>query len=280
MLLSIVIPSFNQGAFIERTIQSVLAQSCRDYELIVVDAVSTDETQEILRRYANQCSYVVVEKDKGQADAINKGVRLASGRFVTWLNSDDLLLPEALENFRRQIDKHPRDRWFMGNTIWIDANDRVIKCARGLTFKHGLLKKYKIWDAAAPMAFIERTLWEDIGGVDDTLHYNFDTDLWIKLIMHGCAYRRIGWYCWGFRLHTTGKTSAHHFANTGHTGQYLEKRRVERHRVADRYGLPMVHNRVWGERYCKLLRLLTGVYLAGRVDTIRYRGRDARTLDR
>lgn len=278
-LVSIIIPSFDQGKFIERTILSVLEQSCTDYELIIVDAVSTDETGAVLARYTDRCARVIIEKDKGQADAINKGVALAKGRFVSWLNSDDLLLPGALDRLRIQAESHPQDRWFMGNTVWIDAEDRVMKCARGVTLALSLMRRYKIWGVSSPSAFIERTLWDEVGGVDDTLHYNFDIDLWLKLIKHGVAYRRIPHYCWGFRIHDAGKTSAQLFTDTENAERHLPKRRTERDKVAERYGIPLVPHRIWGERYAQLLRVFSGAIPAGLMDTFRYRGRDARTLE-
>jgi len=278
-LVSIIIPSFNQGKFIERTILSVLEQSCTDYELIIVDAVSTDETGAVLAHYADRCARVIIEKDKGQADAINKGVAVAKGRFVSWLNSDDLLLPGTLEHLRLSVEKYPETRWFMGNTIWIDTEDKVIKCARGMTYSHKLLKKYRVWGVPSPSAFIERSLWNEVGGVDDSHHYNFDIDLWLKLIMRGYAYQRIPHYCWGLRIHKESKTSAHFFADaSGESQKHLARRRAERDRLAERYGLNTVPFRWWAERYCQLLRVVTGVYLLGLIDTLRYSRHDVRTV--
>jgi len=94
--ISIVTPSFNQGRFIEESILSVLGQGYPNLEYIVIDGGSTDETSAVLERYRDQLDHVVSEKDDGQSHAINKGMAIASGEILTWLNSDDMLAPGAL----------------------------------------------------------------------------------------------------------------------------------------------------------------------------------------
>lgn len=95
-LISVVIPSYNQGRFIEQTITSVLGQNYPNLELIVIDGGSTDQTQRIIEKYLDSISYYVSELDNGQAHAINKGFRVAKGDILAWLNSDDMYLPCTL----------------------------------------------------------------------------------------------------------------------------------------------------------------------------------------
>ena len=94
--ITVVTPSYNQGQFIEATIQSVIGQQYPNLEYIVCDGGSTDETVEILKKYTDKITWWCSEKDKGQSDAINKGMRKATGDIVCWINSDDVLLPGTL----------------------------------------------------------------------------------------------------------------------------------------------------------------------------------------
>ena len=105
--VSIITPSYNQGAFLEETIQSVLAQTYGNIEYIVIDGGSTDNSVDVIQRYADHIAYWCSEKDNGQADAINKGFRHATGSLLCWINSDDILYPTFVEERVRQFIQHP-----------------------------------------------------------------------------------------------------------------------------------------------------------------------------
>ena len=105
--ISIVTPSYNQGAFIEETIHSVLLQNYPNLEYIVMDAGSTDNTVEVIRRYADRITYWESEKDRGQSHAINKGIARSTGQIFNWINSDDLLMPGALWSVAQAWMKKP-----------------------------------------------------------------------------------------------------------------------------------------------------------------------------
>ena len=107
--ISIVTASYNQGKYIEDTVLSVLLQNYPNTEHIVIDAVSTDNTSEVLERYKDRLAKVVIEPDNGQSNAINKGMRLATGDILTWLNSDDMLAPGALAAVAMAFDRSQAD---------------------------------------------------------------------------------------------------------------------------------------------------------------------------
>ena len=115
MKLSIVVPSYNQGKYLEEALLSVISQHRNDVELIVMDGGSTDNSVEIIKKYRNNIAYWQSKKDKGQSDAINEGFRIAKGEYVTWRNSDDILVNGALDLIIATIDRNPHIKWF----LWI-----------------------------------------------------------------------------------------------------------------------------------------------------------------
>src|SRR5262245_25539695 len=127
MRISIITPSFNQAQFIRRTIDSVLSQD-GDFELDyrVVDGGSTDGTIDILKSYGDRLAWTS-ESDRGQVDAINKGLARADGDIVSWLNSDDTLMPGALQRIVSAFEQHPETEWVHGRCPIIDEHDREVR---------------------------------------------------------------------------------------------------------------------------------------------------------
>lgn len=125
--ISIVIPSFNQGLYLERAIQSVLSQGYPDFELVVIDGGSTDGSKEIIQRYEPQLTYWVSEPDNGQSDAINKGFQKCTGDIITFLSSDDFYLPSAFSCVAEQWQAHPNCGAIVGGFMYVDENSNLIE---------------------------------------------------------------------------------------------------------------------------------------------------------
>src|ERR1035437_8370385 len=114
-LITIVTPSFNQGQFIEETILSVLNQTYKNIQYIIVDGGSTDQTMDVVNKYKDKIDIIINEKDDGQTDAINKGFKLAKGELVGWINSDDMLYPECVEKIVELYIEKPDGAIYYGS---------------------------------------------------------------------------------------------------------------------------------------------------------------------
>lgn len=179
MKISIVIPSYNQGHFIEETLLSVMNQSYKNYEIIVIDGGSTDRTCDILKRYNKEIAYWVSEKDKGQTDALIKGFNKASGDIFCWLCSDDLLEYNALQIISDYFTKYQRVKVVTGNAKWIDTKGSILKNNKDIPFIRWIwLYTYNY--IIQPSTFWRKEVYEEVGGLDITKNLTMDADLWIK----------------------------------------------------------------------------------------------------
>jgi len=204
-LVSIVTPSYNQAAYLEETILSVLGQTYPRIEYILVDGASQDGSLEIIRKYEGKLAHWVSEKDKGQTDAINKGFALARGEYLAWLNSDDTLLPQAVAEAVDFLQAHPEVGLVYGDANYIDEKGRVIgKFPAAQTDLPRLRRGYVHIPQQA--SFFRKALWDRVGPLDDSFFFAMDYDLWTRLAaVSELKYLPRTWA--NFRLHADAKTS-------------------------------------------------------------------------
>ncbi len=178
--VSIIMPSFNQVQFIERSLLSVLNQNYANIELIVVDGGSTDGTVEVIKKYASHIHYWISESDKGQSDALNKGFGKATGEVVGWLNSDDLYLPGAIASAVEEFEANREVTVVFGDWWTIDSEDNVIEELPAFDFnlEHFV---YEGFTHNSQGMFWKRSAHERFGQFDVELHRTMDYDLIVRL---------------------------------------------------------------------------------------------------
>lgn len=182
-LVSIITPSFNQAAYLETTILSVLNQDHPRIEYIVIDGGSTDNSVEIIRKYEDKLAYWVSEKDKGQADAINKGFARAAGEVVAWLNSDDYYLPGAVSAAIKMFEENPDVVLVYGNMLAVDGHGKTFNT---LNYKQLTLEDLLCFQIIGqPAVFMRRSALVKTGGLDASFNFLLDHYLWTQLAQHG-----------------------------------------------------------------------------------------------
>jgi glycosyltransferase involved in cell wall biosynthesis len=177
--ISLITPSYNQAAYLEQALKSVLRQNYPNLEYIVVDGGSTDGSVEILQRYGDRLSYWVSEPDGGQTRALNKGLALATGDILGWLCSDDLLEPWTLREVADFFRERPQAQVVYGDTSWIDPAGELIKNRRELPF-NPFIFLYDHNFIPQPSTFWRRQLQTQVGELDPQFEVAMDADLWLR----------------------------------------------------------------------------------------------------
>lgn len=181
--ISVITPSYNQAAYITLTMNSVLSQGIHGMEYVVIDGGSTDGSTELIRKYEDHLSGWVSEKDRGQADAVNKGVERTTGEVIGWLNSDDLYLPGSLKKVLDYLKENPGIDAVYGDVLSIDAEGKLMNVMRFSQYSAEDLMTFRV--ISQPGVFFRRSAWERAGGLDISYHYLLDHDLWLRMIMGG-----------------------------------------------------------------------------------------------
>jgi len=176
-IFTIITPSFNQGQYIERTIKSVLSQGIPELEYLIFDGGSKDETVSVLKSFGNSISWVS-EKDFGQADAVNKGLKIARGEIIGWLNSDDIYYPNVLSTVI-DIFKNKEIDVIYGMADHIDENENIIEPYYTQHWDYEILKN--VCFICQPAVFFRRSIIEKYGMLNDKLRYCMDYEYWLRI---------------------------------------------------------------------------------------------------
>ena len=204
--VAIVTPSFGQGKFIGRTIESIIGQGYPALDYFLQDGGSRDETVAVLKSYGNRLVWASAP-DGGQAQAINLGFRRVSGEIMAWVNSDDLLLPGAIHAVVDHFNRHPDVDVIYGDRVLIDTEDREI----GRWILPGHDAKVLTWVDYVPQEtlFWRRRIWDAVGGmVDESFTFAMDWDLLLRFADAGARFAHLPRPLGAFRVHTQQKTSA------------------------------------------------------------------------
>jgi glycosyltransferase involved in cell wall biosynthesis len=202
--VSVIMPSYNQGRFLEASIQSVLAQTYPNIEYILVDGASKDESIDIIKKYQSHFAWWVSEKDKGHAEALNKGFAHATGDILAWLNSDDIYFPNAVAEAVRLLQAHPEVGMVYGDADLIDDGGAPVGqfAARQTDYRRMLRGSVHIPQATT---FFRADVWRQVGPLDLSLFFSFDYDLWVRISkVSELLYVSKRWA--QFRIHGEGKT--------------------------------------------------------------------------
>lgn len=208
MKISIFTTSYNHASYIEQTIQSVLNQNIQNLEYIIVDDGSTDNSVNIIKKYSNKIK-LIIQKNSGQAKTMNRGLTATTGAIVGCLNSDDLLMPGALQKVKKFFEDNPNAQWVTGDYFVINANNEKIH--RYIPLYKKLLGIFPTFSMLCftnfipqPSTFWRREIIETIGVFDEKLNYLMDYDYWLRIIQKYPLYR-INAPLSAFRTHAQSK---------------------------------------------------------------------------
>jgi|AntAceMinimDraft_17_1070374.scaffolds.fasta_scaffold00810_12 glycosyltransferase involved in cell wall biosynthesis len=236
--ISIVTPSYNQADFLERTILSVLNQNYPNLEYIIIDGGSTDGSVEIIKKYEKYLSYWVSEKDKGQADAINRGFQKSTGSIAGWQNSDDVYAPNVISKTVKYLQRYPSVDLVFSDFCFINEHEEIIQEVRLRPFDRREYL-YVSPNITNQTAFWRRELVSKVGGFNVKYKYAMDFDFFVRASEKGC-FKYVKGFSGYLRVHAKSKT-----VTTGEDKQWLQEYAA----IRERYGIRMDLNIPWNKQY-------------------------------
>ncbi len=237
--VSIITPSYNQGAFLEAALRSMLEQTYTPVEVIVMDGGSNDASVDILRRYAARLAYWESTPDHGQAHAINKGLQRATGDILGWLNSDDVLLPDTVERAVQIFQARPDVDVVYGGLERIDAAGAPLPTPRLPKDDQTFGPETVIGECIVnqPGAFWRRSIMQRVGLLNEDLRYTMDYEYWIRIALQGGRFYHIDEKVARFRLSAGSKTVGQTAAMAGEQWRVLHET-LARPDLSDQLELP------------------------------------------
>lgn len=247
MRVSIVVPSYRQGRFLAACLESLIRQAASNLEIIVLDNCSDDETAAVLEAYRPALTRVEVRPDRGQADALRRGFEMATGDILGWLNCDDMLMPGAVERVEGVFEKTSTLDVVYGNCAQVDERGDFLGYFPYIRdYDEDELRNFNDFIPQSS-TFFRRSAYEKAGGLDATLHYAMDWDLWCRMATAGAKFEFLSDVLSGVRIHPDAKTVR------GGLRRFIEVSRVNlRHKTQF---LPMVATMFVAHRFFRLLRL-------------------------
>jgi len=177
LTFSVVTPSYNQGPFIQRTIDSVLSQEGVSFDYMICDGGSKDQTRAVLESYGDRLRWVS-EPDGGQAAAVNKGIAATAGDIIAWINSDDVYLPSAFKKVQSVFEAKPEVNVVYGNACHIDCQDQIIETYPTEPWNYKRLKE--VCFLCQPAVFFRRSMILAHGELNAALKFCMDYELWLR----------------------------------------------------------------------------------------------------